>query len=370
MLMRKAVTLSLLPLLLAPGMLPGATRLKELASIEGVRENQLIGYGLVVGLNGTGDRRQTIFSAQSLTNLLNQMGVSVSPSALRVQNTASVLVTASLPPFSRAGGRIDVTAAAIGDASNLQGGLLVLTSLRGLDGQIYAMAQGPVVTGGFIANGGAGNRQTVNHPTVGRVPDGATVERPSPSVNLDSGMRLQLSRADFTTAARVAEAVNKRFASDGSLVAKAENSASITLVPPKGWEGRSAEFIAELERVTVEPDRTGRIVVNERTGTIVMGRDVHISPVAILHGNLSIEVSTSYDVSQPQPFAQGTTEIVPRVDVGVRDEKAKNVMLRNGATVEELMRALGAIGTTPRDIIAILQNLKSAGALEAELEVI
>src|SRR3954463_9895491 len=188
---------------LAPAPTPGS-RLKDLVGIEGVRDNQLIGYGLVVGLNGTGDRRQTLFSAQSLTNLLNQMGVTVAATALRVNNTASVLVTAKLPPFSRAGSRIDVTAAAIGDASNLQGGLLVLTSLRGLDGQVYAVAQGAVVTGGFIANGGANNRQTVNHPTVGRVPDGASIERPSPTVSFDAGVRLQLTRMDFTTAARVA----------------------------------------------------------------------------------------------------------------------------------------------------------------------
>jgi flagellar P-ring protein precursor FlgI len=350
--------------------LPAATRLKELASVEGVRENQLVGYGLVVGLNNTGDRRQTFFSAQSLTNLLNQMGVTVPPAAIRVQNTAAVLVTANLPPFARGGTRIDVTAAAIGDASNLQGGLLILTSLRGIDGQVYAIAQGPVLTGGFIANGGAGNKQTVNHPTVGRVPDGAIVERASPSVSFDAGIRLQLAHADFTTAARVADAVNQRFGVDGQPVAKAENSASVSIVPPKSWNGRSAEFIAELERLTVEADRTARIVINERTGTIVMGKEVRISPVAILHGNLTIEVSTTYDVSQPAPFSQGTTEIVPRVEVGVKEEKSRNISLKNGATVEELMRALGAIGTTPRDIIAILQNLKSAGALEAELEVI
>lgn len=351
-------------------LLPGATRLKELASIEGVRENQLIGYGIVVGLNGTGDRRQTLFSAQSLTNLLNQIGVSVPATAIRVNNTASVLVTASLPPFSRAGSRIDVTAAAIGDAANLQGGLLILTSLRGVDGQVYAVAQGPVVTGGFIANGGSGNKQTVNHPTVGRVPDGAIIERASPSVAFDAGIRLQLAHADFTTAARVAEAVNKRFSPDGPSVARAENSASVAVSPPKFWDGRSAEFIAELERLTVDADRVARIVINERTGTIVMGREVRISPVAILHGNLTIEVSTQFDVSQPAPFSQGTTEIVPRVAVGVKEDKARNVVLKNGATIEELMRALGAVGTTPRDIIAILQNLKSAGALEAELEVI
>ena len=349
---------------------PAGTRLKELVSIDGVRSNQLIGYGIVVGLNGTGDRRQTVFSAQSLTNLLNQMGVSVPAIAIRVNNTASVLVTATLPPFSRPGAKIDITAAAIGDATNLQGGLLILTGLKGLDGQVYAVAQGPVVTAGFIANGGAGNKAVVNHPTVGRIPDGATVERPAPSVNLDSSLRLQLSHADFTTASRIAEVVNKHFSSKETGVAKADNSASVSVTIPQAFVGHSAEFISELERLTVETDRVSRIVINERTGTIVMGREVKISPVAIIHGNLTIEVSTAYDVSQPNPFAQGNTEVVPRVQVGVKEEKAKDVVLKEGSSVEELVRALGAVGTTPRDMIAILQNLKSAGALEAEIEVI
>src|SRR3954453_16563005 len=200
---------------------PTGPRLKELVSIEGVRSNQLIGYGIMVGLNGTGDRRQTVFSAQSLTNLLNQMGVSVPAIAIRVNNTASVLVTATLPPFARPGAKIDVTAAAIGDATNLQGGLLILTGLKGLDGQVYAVAQGPVVTAGFIANGGAGNKAVVNHPTVGRIPDGRTGEPPAPLVNLDSNLRLHLSHADFTTASRIAEVVNKHFSSNETGVAKA-----------------------------------------------------------------------------------------------------------------------------------------------------
>ncbi len=347
------------------------TRLKEIANVAGVRSNQLIGYGIVVGLNGTGDRRQTMFSAQSLTNLLNQMGVSVPAAAIRVNNTAAVLVTASLPAFARPGARIDATAAAIGDASNLQGGILILTSLRGVDGQVYGIAQGPVVTGGFIASGGAGNRQTVNHPTVGRVPDGATIERAAPAVSLDGEVRLQLAHADFTTAARVADAVNRKFAvPDGPPVARAEDSASVRVTTPDEWKGRSAEFVAALESLTVQADRVARVVINERTGTVVMGREVRISPVAILHGNLTIEVSTAYDVFQPQPFSQATTQVVPRVEVGVREEKARNVVLRDGASVDELVRALSAVGATARDIIAILQNLKSAGALEAELEVI
>jgi flagellar P-ring protein precursor FlgI len=348
---------------------PAATRLKELVSIEGVRDNQLIGYGLVVGLNGTGDRRQTFFSAQSLTNLLNQMGVQVSPTALRLNNIAAVMVTANLPAFARPGSRIDVTAAAIGDAQNLQGGLLVLTSLRGIDGQIYAVAQGPLVTGGFVARGGANNQQTVNHPTVGRVPDGAIIERAAPVVALDEGLRLQLRQADFTTAARIAEAVNRKFGAEKP-VATAENSGAIAISLPPSYAGRSTEFIAEVERLTVDADRLAKIVVNERTGTIVMGKDVKISAVAVMHGNLTVEVSTAYDVSQPLPFSQGETVVTPRVEVGVKQDPAQNVVLKEGASVEELVRALGAIGVTPRDVIAILQNIKAAGALEAELEIL
>lgn len=346
----------------------GATRLKELAAVEGVRENQLIGYGLVVGLNGTGDRRQTLFSAQSLSNLLQQMGVTVPAQAMRVNNTAAVMVTSSLPPFARPGARIDITAAAIGDATNLQGGLLVMTSLRGIDGQVYAIAQGPVVTGGFVAGPG-GNRQTVNHPTVGRIANGATVERSIPTASFSDEIRLQLKHADFTTAARVAEALNRQFGS-GASIARAENSAAVTVSIPKQFSERQTEFIAAMESVTIDADRVARIVINERTGTIVMGKDVQIAPVAVMHGNLSIEITTTFDVSQPNPLSPGTTEIVPRVSVGVREEKARDLVIKPGATVEELVRALNGIGVTPRDVIAILQNVKVAGALAAEIEVI
>lgn len=356
-------------LLLWAALAPGAVRLKELVSIEGVRDNQLIGYGLVVGLNGTGDRRQTIFATQSLSNVLQQMGVSVNPNAIRVNNTAAVMVTGSLPPFAQPGTHIDVTAAAIGDASNLQGGLLILTSLRGVNGQVYAVAQGPVVTGGFIAGGG-GNKQTVNHPTVGRVPAGATVERAAPSVNLEEKLRLQLRHADFTTSARIAEAVNGKFPGQGAAVAKAQNSALVEITIPANYASRAAEFIAEVERLSVEPDRTSRVIVNERTGTVVLGKDVQIAPTAIMHGNLTVEIATTFEVSQPRPLSQGATEIVPQTQVGVKEEKARNVVLKQGATVEDLVRALTSIGATTRDVIAILQALKASGALEADIEVI
>jgi len=350
---------------------PAATRLKDLVSLEGIRDNQLVGYGLVVGLNGTGDRKQTMFSAQSLTNLLLRMGVSINPILITVKNTAAVMVTATLPPFAQPGTHIDVISAAIGDAQNLQGGLLVLTSLRGADGQIYAVAQGPVVTGGFVAGRGA-NSQTVNHPTVGRVPGGAIVERAAPSVNPGAGqLHLQLHDADFTTSARIAEAVNHKFADNGAPVAHAENSALVTVAIPSGFASRSIEFLSELEQVSVNADRPARVVVNERTGTIVMGGTVHISPVAIMHGNLTVQIQTTFAVSQPTPLSNtGTTQVVPQTDVTGKEDRAHNVLLKEGATVEELVRALAAIGSTPRDIIDILQNLRAAGALEAELDVL
>lgn len=345
------------------------TRLKELVSLEGVRDNQLVGYGLVVGLNGTGDRKQTVFSVQSLTNMLQQMGVSVPAAAIRVMNTAAVMVTATLPPFAQPGSKIDATVAAIGDATNLQGGILIMTSLRGVDGQVYSIAQGAVITGGFIA-GRSGNSQTVNHPTVGRIPNGANIERPAPSIAPANGVHLQLKQADFTTAARIADTVNRRFASNGAQLAHADNSGLVSVTIPASFSTRTTEFVAELEKLQVEADLPARVVVNERTGTVVMGKDVKVAPVAILHGNLVVEIQTTLSLSQPQPFSSGTTEAVPSVGVGVKEEKARNVVLKEGATVEELVRALGAIGSTPRDIIAILQSLRSAGALEADLEVL
>lgn len=366
--MRTVLATLLLLALCAPAKAAG-TRLKELASIEGVRENQLIGYGLVVGLAGTGDRRQAAFSAQSLTNMLQRMGVAVSPTALQVKNTAAVMVTATLPPYAQPGTRIDVTAAALGDAPNLQGGLLLLTSLRAADGHVYAVGQGAVVTGGFVA-GRPGNSQTLNHPTVGRVPGGALVERAAPSTALGSIVRLQLRHADFTTAARIAQALNHRFAAGGEPLARPENAALVSVTVPPAYVSRAVEFVAELELLAVEADRPARVVVNERTGTITMGKEVRISPVAILHGNLTVEIQTSFSVSQPPPLSAGTTEVVPKVAVGIKEETARNLVLKQGATVEELVRALTSIGSTPRDVIAILQSLRAAGALEAELEVL
>jgi flagellar P-ring protein precursor FlgI len=362
----RTVSLPIACLLLAE-ILPAA-RLKDLVDIEGVRDNQLIGYGLVVGLAGTGDKQQTVFTNQSLTNMLERMGVVVSPTAIQVKNTAAVMITATLPAFAQPGLHIDITVASTGDASNLRGGILLLTSLRGADGQVYAVAQGPVVTGGFVAGRG-GNQTTVNHPTVGRSPNGATVERPAPSVAPKSLIHLQLRQSDFTTSARIADAVNRKFAIAAASSAHAENSGVVTVTVPPQWAASTMEFMSLLENVVVDADSPARVVINERTGTIVLGKDVRVSPVAILHGNLSVEVQTVEMVSQPNPLSTGTTEVVPQTAVTAKEEKARTVVLKQGATVEELVRALSAIGSTPRDIIAILQALRTAGALEAEVEV-
>lgn len=347
----------------------GTTRLKELVSFEGSRDNQLLGYGLVVGLNGTGDKRQTVFSAQSLTNMLERLGVTVSATSLLVRNMAAVIVTANLPPFAQPGTRIDVTVSAIGDAANLQGGVLVLTALKGADGQVYSVAQGPVVTGGFVAGKG-GNSLSVNHPTVGRIPSGAIVEHSPPSVAPTSTVKLQLHRADFTTAARIAAALNERFGETGVPAATAESSALVTVVAPKKWASKHVEFLAEIESVNVEVDPVMKVVVNERTGTVVIGKDVKIRPAAILHGSLAVEIRTKPVVSQPAPLSNGTTAIAQQTTTNTKEEKARTVSLDVGATVEDLVRGLTSIGSTPRDIISILQNLKSAGALDAEIEVI
>jgi len=364
--MRKALIFFICSLAIAP--VEAASRLKELVSIEGVRDNQLVGYGLVVGLNGTGDRRQTMFSAQSLTNMLQRMGVTVNPATITVKNTAAVMVTGTLPPFAEPGLRIDVTASSIGDANNLQGGLLILTSLKGADGQVYAIAQGSIVTGGFVASRG-GASQTLNHPPAGRIPEGATIERASPLPDLSTRIKLQLRDMDFTTASRVADALNAKFVSKVP-VARADNGRTISVSIPPEWIHRPADFLSSLENLTVESDRPSRVVINERTGTIVLGKLVRVAPVAIMHGNLNVEVQTNLLVSQPAPLSQGTTQVVPQDRVTATEDRARNVMLKEGATVEDLVRALNAVGTTPRDIIAILQTLRAAGALDCEVEVI
>jgi len=362
--------ISLLPLLYL-SLQPQVTeaRLKELVSIEGVRDNQLVGYGLVVGLKGSGDSRQTLFSAQSLSNLLQQMGVFVNPTLMLVRDTAAVMVTATLPPFGQPGTHIDVTAAAIGDALNLQGGLLVMTSLKGVDGQVYAVAQGSVLTGGF-SSGGNGNTATVNHPTVGRVPSGAMVERPAPSVTPNGKVRLQLQQPDFITAQRISAVINQKFAANGKDAAHAESSGVVGVTIPAEYATRAVDFIADLQSLKIETDQPARVIINERTGTVIMGKAVRIAPVAIVHGSLTVQIQTVETVSQPAPLSSGRTVVAPQTQISAREDKSKNLVLQQGATVEELVHALGAIGSTPRDVISILQGLQAAGALEAEVQVI
>jgi flagellar P-ring protein precursor FlgI len=344
-----------------------AARIKELATIEGVRDNLLAGYGLVMGLRGTGDRQQTIFSTQTLANVLRSMGVTVPPATLRVNNVAAVLVTATLPPYAVPGSRIDVVVNSIGDASSLQGGTLLLMPLKASTGEVYAVAQGPVSTGGYAA-GRAGADVQVNHPTVGRIPNGALVERPAPTAPPPpEGLTLLLRQPDFTTAARVAEALNRKFEAE---VARAENAGLVRVGFPEAFRGKPVDFIAALEPVEVSSDRPARVVLNERTGTVVIGREVRIAPVAVLHGNLTIQIVTTFEVSQPPPFSPGQTVAAPQTSVTAREEKPRHLLLQEGVSVEELIRSLIGIGSTPRDVIAIMQSIAAAGALEAELEVI
>jgi len=352
-------------LLVIAAALPAA-RIKDLATIEGVRDNLLVGYGLVIGLKGTGDRQQTVFSTQTLANILEKMGVSVSPTALRVNNVAAVLATATLPPFAGPGSRFDVTINSIGDASSLQGGTLLLTPLKAANGAVYAAAQGPLSTGGFAA-GGAGASIQVNHPTVGRIVGGALVERPAPTEPLGSSFRLNLRRPDFATAARLAETLNKKFQAP---IARAENAVAVRVEPPPEFQQKRVEFVAAVEQLDVASDRPARVVLNERTGTVVIGKEVRIAPVAVLHGNLTVQIVTAFEVSQPNPLAQGQTVVTPQTSIGVKEEKARNILLKEGVSVEELIKALIDIGSTPRDVIAILQGIAAAGALDAEVEVI
>lgn len=345
------------------------TRLKDLVSIEGIRDNQLVGYGIVVGLNRTGDSQQTIFSAQSLTNLLARMGVAVSPTLIMVRNTAAVLVTADLPPFAQPGTRMDISVATVGDSTNLQGGILVLTPLKASNGQVYAVGQGSVVTGGFLAGRG-GNTRGLNHPTSGRIPNGAIIEKAAPSVTPNGHIKLQLHQEDFTTAARIMTAINEKFGSATIEPANAENSAVVSVEIPSAYRLKTVEFLSELEDVLVATDRPAKIVIDERTGTIVVGKEVRIAPVAILHGALTVQIQTNLNVSQPAPLSNGETTVTPQVNVTATEEKARNIVLQQGASVEELVRALTAIGSTARDIIAIMQSLKAAGAIEAEVQVI
>lgn len=369
----RPIRFTILLVLLLTGLLSGSSsasgtsRIKDIAHMRGVRANQLYGYGLVVGLSGTGDKRQTLFTVQSLTNLLERMGVAVDPSKMRVQNVAAVMVTASLPPFARAGQPIDVAVSSIGDAESLQGGTLIVTPLRGLDGQVYAMAQGSVVLGGFSA-GGTGARVGTNHPTAGRIPNGATVEREIPfSLQGSKTLVYTLEFGDFTSASHLAQAINTNMKQD---LAKALDSRTIQVTIPDTFKADPVAFISQIENLPVETDQPAKVIVNEKTGTVVMGQEVKISAVAVMHGNLSVAVTTELNVSQPAPFSQGQTTTTPQSNVSTQEEKTRNVILGENTTVEELVQALNKIGATPRDVVAILMAIQAAGALKATIEVI
>ncbi len=341
--------------------------IRDVATVEGVRDNSLIGYGLVVGLKGTGDRQQTFFTVQTLASILARMGVHIPAASVRVNNVAAVFVTANLSPFSRPGMHLDIMVSSSGDARSLEGGLLLLTPLYAADGEIYAAAQGPLVVGGFTA-GSATNSKQVNHPTVGRIPGGALIERDS-ALDLSKLDRLSLllDEANFTTAGEVAAAINREMARPA---ATAVDSRRVEIQRPTGETVSVPELLARIENLEVSVHRRAKVVVNERTGTVVLGKDVRLGAVSILHGNFSIEVTTSFSVSQPNALGGGQTEVVPQTKLTASEAPARNIELSEGASVEQLVTRLQAIGATARDVVSILQAIKAAGALEADLEVI
>ena len=346
---------------------PGASRLKDIASVQGVADTPLIGYGLVVGLNKTGDRRQTVFSAQTLANMLERFGIAVAPGEIKIENVAAVLVTAQMGPYAQAGGRMDVTASSIGDARSLQGGTLMPTPLRGPDGRVMALAQGSLSIGGFGA-GGDDNSVSVNHLTVGRVPGGALVQEARAWVPPAGGvLRLALHEPDFVSASRVARAINMEL---GGNTARVIDAGSVAVMVPADYQSALPDLIARLEPLPVIMDVAARVVINERTGTVVMGGDVRLGAAAVAHGNLSVRIATQYEVSQPAPLSQGKTTVVPQTELDVNEGDSKLVALDAGATLGDVVRALNVLGVTPRDIIAVMQALKAAGALRAEIVIL
>lgn len=343
-----------------------AARLKDIADVEGVRGNQLLGYGLVVGLNGTGDGRMTDFTPKSISNMLEKMGIRVDPIAVRVKNVAAVMVTAELPPFARPGSKIDITLSSLGDAKSLQGGMLLFTPLKGADGNTYAVAQGPVDLGGFSIEQGGDSAQK-NHPTVGTLPQGALVERSIPFDLFQSKkVRIVLRKPDFTTMTRVVTALNTRM---GKPAAVAIDSAAVEVPLDARGQFDPVALVASLEQVEVEQDVGARVIVNERTGTIIMGEKVTISRVALAHGNLNITIRQENDVSQPNALAGGRTETVTNTDVSVGEDIKALQLVGGEVTLGDVVQALNSLGATPRDLIAIFTALKAAGALNAELVV-
>jgi flagellar P-ring protein precursor FlgI len=350
---------------------PKLARVKDVASIEGIRDNQLVGYGLVVGLKGTGDSSQTVFPAQTLVSALERMGITVpqtganSATNMQIKNMAAVFVVATLPPFSRPGYKVDITVSSAGDARSLEGGILLMTPLYGPDGQIYAQAQGSLVLGGYMATS-AGNTRMLNHPTTARIPDGALVERPVPfELKQLHTVSVVLNDADFHTAESIAAAIDRAM---GSPRAHAVDSRRVEIVPAPNED--IAALLDKVEAVEVEVYPRARVVVNERTGTVVIGGTVRLQPVSILHGGLSVNVISETKVSQPNAFATGTTEVVQQTTVQAQDKPVNRIDLKEGATVEDLVQELQRTGAGARDVISILQAMKEAGALEADLDVL
>lgn len=342
--------------------------LRDITDVEGVRDNQLVGYGLVVGLNGTGDRQQTFFTVQTLANAMKRMGVQIAPAQVVVKNVAAVFITANLPAFARTGSKLDITVSSAGDAKSLEGGVLLMTSLRGPDGQVYAEAQGPLALGGYAA-GGIGNVKSVNHPTVGRIVEGAIVERET-QVDLSQfhTVSLILRNPDFAATRDMADAINDEF--HNTIATQLDNRTVQIDVPSSGVKSVPL-LISRVQSLSIKFHAPAKVVINERTGTIVMGGNVTLSPVSVLHGSLSIQVETTFSVSQPLPFSKtGTTTPVANTDVAIKDLPAQSIRLENGANVDDLIRGLHTIGATSHDIVSILQAIKASGGLQADLEVI
>jgi flagellar P-ring protein precursor FlgI len=347
-----------------------ADRIKDIATVGGVRSNQLVGYGLVVGLDGTGDQTtQAPFTIQSIENMLLRFGITIPPNTNpQLKNVAAVTITADLPPFAKPGQTLDITVGTIGNASSLRGGNLIMTPLRGADGQIYAMAQGNVIVSGFGVNGKDGSRISLNVPSSGRIPNGATVEREVPvHIGSDSHVVLNLNTPDFTTAARVAEAINRSFGAD---TAEALDAVSVRVTAPTNVSQR-VSYLSVLEAVEVEPgEAPARVIVNSRTGTVVISSHVRVMAAAVAHGSLSVTITEHSDVSQPAPFSEGRTVVTPRSTIDVHQADARMFVFQAGVNLDEIVRAVNQVGAAPGDLVAILEALREAGALRAELVVI
>ena len=358
---------ALLVLTLAVGSAGATSRIKDLANIEGVRQNQLIGYGLVVGLNGTGDTLNNIpFTKQSLQAMLERMGVNIRGATIRTGNVAAVMVTGNLPAFGTQGTRMDVTVSALGDAKNLMGGTLLVTPLLGADGNVYAVGQGSVAIGGFAAEGAAAS-VTRGVPTVGRIANGAIIEREIEfALNRLPTVRLALRNPDFTTAKRIAAAVNDFL---GSKSAEPIDPSTVQLTIPPEFKGNVVAMLTEIEQLQVDPDLAAKIIIDERSGIIVMGRDVRVATVAVAQGNLTVTISEGANVSQPAPLSNGRTVATPNTRVGVREDGKKLALVKDGVSLQQLVDGLNGLGIGPRDLIGILQAIKAAGAIQADIEV-